>query len=78
MFTAITSFFQSLTKAIEAYETHIIEQDSIEVLKSKKRLKKASDITEEILTIVDKYVESFDTSDSKRYQKLKKAFQKVN
>ena len=38
---------------------------------AKKDLKKASNITEEIIQLVDPYSETFDKSDLKKYQKLK-------
>ena len=60
MIAAITAFFQSLNQAIKTYETHILQQGNTELVKSKKRLKKASDITEEILDITDRYSSQFD------------------
>lgn len=78
MIAAITAFFQSLTQTIKAYETYIKEQSTTDVVKTKHRLKKATDVTEEILIIVDKYVDTFEEKDINKYEKLKKKFLKYN
>ena len=78
MFSAITAFFTSLNQAIKTYETHILEQSTSDVVKSKTRLKKATDVTEEILEITDKYASTFEGRDLLKYNKLKKKFLKLN
>ena len=75
---AIKAFFDSISKTMNVYETKIKNQTTTEVVKDKKMLKQASNITEEILEIVDRYVETFEPSDIKRYNKLKKKFLRVN
>ena len=78
MITAVTAFLQSLTQAIKTYETYILEQSTTDVLKTKKKLKKASDVTEEILQITDMYASKFEEKDLNKYNKLKKQFLKLN
>lgn len=78
MVAALTAFFQSLTQALKAYETHLNQQSTTDVVKTKKQLKKASDVTEQILQITDQYVSKFEEKDLSRYNKLKKQFLKLN
>ena len=78
MVAAIVAFFESLTQSLKTFETHILEQSTTDVLTTKKRLKKASDITEEILEVVEKYKDNFSEKDLKKYNKLVHQFLKVN
>lgn len=78
MIAAIKSFFDSLTQVMKTYESKIEHQTTDEVVKEKKALKKASDITEQILIIVENYKKVFDEKDLEKYEKLKKKFLKVN
>lgn len=78
MFAAITSFFATLTESLKAYETHILEQGNSELVKSKNRLKKATDVAEELIFIMDKYTHSFEGKDLSKYNKLKKKFMRLN
>ena len=75
---AIKAFFDSIAKTMSMYETKLKAQTTTEVVKDKKMLKKASNITEEILEITDKYAQAFEASDLRKYTKLKKRFLKVN
>lgn len=78
MFTALTEAITALEKMLEAYKTSLEEQTTTEVVKEKKSLKKASDITEEILDIVENYKHLFNEKDLKRYNKLRSKFLRVN
>lgn len=78
MIAALKAFFDSLSKMMNVYETKIKNQTTTEVVKDKRALKKASNITEEILEITDKYCETFEKRDIRKYNKLKKKFLKVN
>lgn len=78
MFTALTEAITALEKMLEAYRTSLEEQTTTEVVKEKKSLKKASDITEEILDIVENYKHLFSEKDLKRYNKLRSKFLRVN
>ena len=78
MFTALTEAITALEKMLEAYKTSLEEQTTTEVVKEKKSLKKASDITEEILDIVENYKHLFNEKDLKRYNKLRSKFLQVN
>ena len=60
------------------YETKIQARTTEEVVKEKRCLKKASDITEQILILVDSYKHLFNEKDLDKYEKLKKKFLKVN
>ena len=78
MFKALTEAITALEKMLEAYKTSLEEQTTTEVVREKKSLKKASDITEEILDIVEKYKHLFTEKDLKHYNKLRSKFLKVN
>lgn len=78
MFKALTEAITALEKMLEAYKTSLEEQTTTEVVKEKKSLKKASDITEEILDIVENYKHLFNEKDLKRYNKLRSKFLRVN
>ena len=78
MFTALTEAITALEKMLEAYKTSLEEQTTTEVVKEKKSLKKASDITEEILDIVENYKHLFNEKDLKRYNNLRSKFLRVN
>lgn len=78
MMMSIKAFFDSISKIMNVYETKIKNQTTTEVVKDKRALKKATDITEEILELTDKYCETFEKRDLRKYEKLKKKFLKVN
>ena len=78
MLSLLSQVINMLKQLLSAYETSVKNQTTTEVVKDKKCLKKASNITEEILEITDKYFESFEKEDIKKYTKLKKRFLKFN
>lgn len=78
MLAAIKSFFDSLVEIMRAYEVKIANQTTTELVKEKRKLKKASDLTEQILNITDKYIDLFEETDFNKYIKLKTKFLKVN
>ena len=78
MILAIKAFFDSLTATMNTIETKINQQTTSQILRDKRRLKEASNITEDILTITDKYKESFEIKDLNRYERLKRKFLKLN
>ena len=78
MLAAIKSFFDSLVEIMRAYEVKIANQATTELVKEKRKLKKASDLTEQILNITDKYIDLFEETDFNKYIRLKAKFLKVN
>lgn len=78
MNTAITAFLEMLKQFFSLRQSSIENQTTTSVIKDKKSLKKASNITEKILLITDKYKDSFDKKDLRNYEKLKNKFLKVN
>ena len=78
MNSAITAFFEMLKQFFQLREADIEHKPTSDAIKDKKTLKKASNITEQILEITDKYIESFEEKDAKKYEKLKKRFLKYN
>lgn len=68
----------SIETALKTYQTTLEEKTTLEVVKEKNQLKKASDICEQILKITDKYCDSFEEKDLYKYNKLKNKFLKVN
>ena len=74
----IQAFIEAIKQALRTYEASIKNQTTTEVVHDKKLLKRASNITENILMITDKYFDKFEEEDQKQYLKLKKKFLKVN
>ena len=74
----IQAFIEAIKQALKTYEASIKNQTTIEIVHDKKLLKRASNITENILMITDKYFDKFEEEDQKQYLKLKKKFLKVN
>ena len=74
----IQAFIEAIKQALKTYEASIKNQTTTEVVHDKKLLKRASNITENILMITDKYFDKFEEEDQKQYLKLKKKFLKVN
>ena len=74
----IQAFIEAIEQALKTYEASIKNQTTTEVVYDKKLLKRASNITENILIITDKYFDKFEEADQKQYLKLKKKFLKVN
>lgn len=73
-----TEVIDAIEKMLETYKTSLEEQTTTEIVKEKKDLKKASNLCEAILEIVDKYKDTFDKKDLLRYNKLRDKFFKVN
>lgn len=78
MITAIKSIIDTINQALQTYCVKLQMQATTEVVKDKKTLKKASNITEKILLLTDKYKELFSEEDIKQYEKLKRKFLKCN
>lgn len=75
---AIKSFFDMLKQALSLKETDLENKPTLEIVKEKKSLKKATNYTEQIIEIVDKYTNCFTKSDRRKYKSLKKKFNKNN
>ena len=78
MIAAIKSIIDTINQALQTYRIKLQSQTTTEVVKDKRALKKASNITEQILLLTDKYKESFSEDDLKYYEKLKRKFLKCN
>ena len=78
MNSAITAFFEMLKQYFQVLQTEMKNKPTLEVVKDKRALKRATNYTEQIIEIVDKYTEHFDEKDLKKYTKLKKKFNKNN
>ena len=75
---AITAFCEMVKEFFGFKTTDIVNKPTTEIVKEKKSLKKASDITEEIITLVEGYTQFFSKRDLRRFNSLKKKFQKNN
>lgn len=73
---------EELSKAIGGFfvmrKIEIEQQSTTETLRTKKELKKASNISEKIILIASKYKSKMDKRDLKAYDALVKAFYKFN
>lgn len=74
MITAITAGLEALRQVFSTWQAAIQNQSTSSVISDKRRLKKASNYAEEIIAIVDKYENSFEEKDKKRYNNLKEKF----
>ena len=75
---AITAFCEMVKSFFGFKQTDIEHKPTTELVKEKKSLKKATNYTEQIIEIVDKYVAFFDSSDKRKYKSLKRKFLKNN
>ena len=78
MHSAITAFFEMIKQFFTMRTETISHGMETDIIKDKKLLKKASNITEKIITIVDKYINTFDKKDIRKYNRLKSQFIKYN
>ena len=72
----LTELFAMVKEWFKKSQIEIKNKPTLEVVKDKKELKKASNITEDILLLTDKYYHLFDKSDQRKYNRLKKKFNK--
>lgn len=77
-----SAMVKSITDAITSVMNYLSvskeKQIETEIIKEKKSLKKASDISEKILQIVLKYIDTFEEKDRKRIEKLYDDFLEKN
>lgn len=76
MNTAITALFEMLKQLFSLKQTDLENKSELSVVKDKNTLKKGTNYAEQILLITDKYTKFFDKSDLKKYNSLKKKFNK--
>ncbi|MBS6552909.1 MAG: hypothetical protein KH321_03085 [Clostridium sp.] len=76
--TAIEAFFKSLSSGFDYASTSKEHQSETQIIKDKKRLKKATDIAEKIISLVYKYLDCFDEKDRKKFIKLHDDFKDNN
>lgn len=80
MFWAST--FKSISDSVMAIVNYLTvskdKQLETEIVKEKKSLKKASDISEKMFKIVLKYIDTFEEKDKKRIEKLYDDFLEKN
>ena len=80
MFWAST--FKSISDSVIAIANYLTvskdKQLETEIVKEKKSLKKASDISEKMFKIVLKYIDTFEEKDKKRIEKLYDDFLEKN
>ena len=80
MFWASTfkSISDSVTSIVNYLTVSKDKQLETEIVKEKKSLKKASDISEKMFKIVLKYIDTFEENDKKRIEKLYDDFLEKN
>ena len=76
MGAAITALLDLIKQFLCVKQTEMVNKPILDVVKDKRALKKATNYTEQILSITDNYVEHFTKRDLKRYNTLKKKFNK--
>lgn len=77
-----TSMIKSISDSVTAITNYLTvsknKQLETEIVKEKKSLKKASDISEKMFQIVLKYVDTFEEKDKRRIEKLYDDFLEKN
>lgn len=78
MITAITAVLDLLKSFLGFKQTEMEHKPVLEVVKDKTSLKKGTNYAEQIILITDKYTKFFDAKDLRKYNSLKKKFNKNN
>lgn len=78
MTSALTALFELVKQWLAFKQTDTEHKPTLEAIRDKRALKKATNYTEEIITITDKYTEHFDKKDLRKYNALKRKFNKNN
>ena len=76
--STLKSISDSITSIVNYLTVSKDKQLETEIVKEKKSLKKASDISEKIFQIVLKYIDTFEEKDKKRIEKLYDDFLEKN
>ena len=76
--STIKSISDSITAIVNYLTVSKDKQIETEIVKEKKSLKKASDISEKMFKIVLKYIDTFEEKDKKRIEKLYDDFLEKN
>ena len=74
----VKSITDTITSVMDYLSVSKEKQIETEIIKEKKSLKKASDISEKIFQIVLKYIDTFEEKDRKRIEKLYDDFLEKN
>jgi hypothetical protein len=75
---AVESVSNAIKGIFDYASTSKEHQSETQVIKDKKRLKKATDIAEKIISLVYKYLDCFDEKDRKKFIKLHDDFKDNN
>lgn len=76
MNTAITALFEMLKQLFSLKQTDLENKSELSVVKEKDSLKKSANYAEQLILITDKYIKFFDKTDLRKYNSLKKKFNK--
>ena len=76
--STLKSISDSITSIVNYLTVSKDKQLETEIVKEKKSLKKASDISEKMFKIVLKYIDTFEEKDKKRIEKLYDDFSEKN
>ena len=74
----ITALLELLKQFLSVKQTDMENRPILDAIKDKRNLKKATNITEKLLVITDKYIEHFEKKDLRQYNNLKNKFLKFN
>ena len=75
---AITAFCEMVKQGFATLQSNIEHKLEGSVIKDKKDLKKATDVAEKIILLMDRYKNFLTEKDLKEFEKLKKKFLKYN
>lgn len=75
---AVEAFFKTLSSGFDFASTAKEHQSETQIIKENKKLKKASDIAEKIISLVYKYLDYFSEKDRKKFVNLHDDFKDNN
>ena len=74
MNSTLTALFDMIKQFLSTKQTELENSSTLEVVKDKKSLKRATNFIEDLLKITDKYSSTFEKKDLKKYNRLKDRF----
>lgn len=75
---AIRAVGEAFTSLFNYCRTNKEHQAETQIVKDKRRLKKATNIAQELFTITDLYTNTFSTKDKRQYKKLRREFDELD
>ena len=75
---AIRSVGEAFASLFNWFKANKEQEANSQMVKDKRRLKNATNVGQELFQITDRYCETFDFVDCRKYKKLRKKFDKLD